>query len=215
MLPFSREQFLSVFVDYNSAIWPAQVGAYLLGCLAIVLLFGKAAYADRMIAGVLAIMWLWTGIAYHEVFFSTINKAAYLFGALFVAQGACLLYSGVYHDRLRFGFESGAVAWVGMALVTYAAIVYPLIGMTTGHRLAETPMFGVTPCPVTIFTFGLLLLTVRSVPRWLLAIPFAWSLIGGSAAIVLDVPQDWLLLASGWIALPLVVLRDRQAVEPA
>ena len=29
--------------------------------------------------------------------------------------------------------------------------------------------------------------------RWLLAIPFIWSLIGGSAAFLLDVPQDWVL----------------------
>ena len=74
-------------------------------------------------------------------------------------------------------------------------------------------MFGVTPCPVTIFTFGMLLLTVRPVPRWLFVIPFIWSLIGGSAAILLQVPQDWLLLASGFIALPLMVLRDRQAIQ--
>ena len=42
-------------------------------------------------------------------------------------------------------------------------------------------MFGVTPCPVTIFTFGLFLLTVRRFSYWLLIIPFVWSLIGGSA----------------------------------
>ena len=95
--------------------------------------------------------------------------------------------------------------------MSYAAILYPLIGLATGHHYPETPMFGVTPCPVTIFTFGLLLFTVRPVPRWLLVIPFIWSLIGGSAAILLNVPQDWLLLASGCIALPLIVLRDRQA----
>jgi hypothetical protein len=74
-------------------------------------------------------------------------------------------------------------------------------------------MFGVTPCPVTIFTFGLLLLTVRSVPRWLFVVPFVWSLIGGSAAILLNVPQDWLLLVSGCITVPLIVFRDRQAIQ--
>ena len=42
MLPFTPEQFLSVFVNYNTAIWPVQVGAYLLGCSAIVLLLWKA-----------------------------------------------------------------------------------------------------------------------------------------------------------------------------
>jgi len=157
-------------------------------------------------------MWLWTGIAYHGVFFSTINKAAYLFCSLFVVQGAYLLYSGVYHNRLRFGLEFGA-GWVGVAFVVYAAIIYPLIGVATGHYYPDTPMFGVTPCPVTIFTFGLFLLTVRPVPRWLLVVPFFWSLVGGSAAILLNVPQDLLLLLSGCIAVPLIVFRDRQAMQ--
>ena len=146
MLPFTPEQFLSVFVNYNTAIWPIQVGAYLLGCSAIVLLLWKASHADRIIAGILAIMWLWTGIAYHGVFFATINKAAYLFGALFVIQGAYLLYSGVYHDRLRFGLGDGPTVWVGVALVIYAAILYPLIGIWTGHVYPKMPVFGVTPC---------------------------------------------------------------------
>jgi hypothetical protein len=212
MLPFSPEQFLSVFVNYNTAIWPVQVGAYLLGCLAIILLFRKVLHADRITSGILAIMWLWTGIAYHGVFFSTINRAAYIFSTLFIIQGAYLLYSGVYQDRLRFGLEFGTTAWVGVALVIYAAIVYPLIGVATGHQYPETPVFGVTPCPVTIFTFGLLLLTVRPVPRSLLVVPFVWSLIGGSAAILLNVPQDWLLLVSGCIAVPLIILRDRHAM---
>jgi len=211
MLPFSREQFQSVFVNYNTAIWPSQAGAYILGCLAFALLFWKVSHSDRITACILAIMWLWTGIVYHGVFFSTINNAAYLFSALFVIQGAHLLYSGVYRDRLRFGLAFGATAWVGVAFVIYAAIIYPMIGLAAGHHYPETPMFGITPCPVTIFTFGLLLLTVRPVLRGLLVIPFVWSLIGGSAAILLDVPQDWLLLASGCIAAPLIIFRDRQA----
>ncbi|WP_063692729.1 DUF6064 family protein [Bradyrhizobium stylosanthis] len=213
MLPFSPEQFLSVFVNYNTAIWPVQVVAYLLGGLAISLLFWKVSHADRVIAGVLAAMWLWTGFAYHGIFFSPINKAAYLFGTLFILQGACLMYSGTYQNRLCFGLEFATPAWIGVALVIYAAIIYPLIGMATGHQYPETPMFGVTPCPVTIFTFGLLLLTVRPVPRWLLVVPFVWSLIGGSAAILLKVPQDWLLLVSGCIAVPVIIFRDRRAMS--
>ncbi|TGQ38487.1 MULTISPECIES: DUF6064 family protein [unclassified Mesorhizobium] len=86
---------------------------------------------------------------------------------------------------------------MGAAFLFYTAVLYPLIGMATGHTYPEMPMFGVTPCPVTIFTFGMLLLTTQRLPRWLLVIPFVfvWSLIGGSAAIALGVTQDWLLLA--------------------
>jgi hypothetical protein len=107
------------------------------------------------------------------------------------------------------GIRRGLATWACAAFVAYAAIIYPLIGVTVGHPCPAMPMFGVTPCPVTTFTFGMLLLTIRPVPRWLLAIPVVWSLIGGSAAIFLDVPQDWLLLLSGGIAVPLMVLRDR------
>lgn len=210
MLPFTSEQFLAVFVSYNTAIWPLQIGAYLLGAVAIALLFWKPTGADRALAGILAAMWLWTGAAYHGLFFSAINQAAYLFAALFIIQGGALLYAGVYRNQLRFSHRPGLSGWTGWALIAYAAILYPLIGVSTGHRYPEMPMFGVTPCPVTIFTFGLLLLTTPPPSRWLLVIPSVWSLIGGSAAILLGVPQDWLLLVSGLIAVPLIGLRNRK-----
>jgi hypothetical protein len=210
MLPFTPEQFLAVFVDYNNAIWPVQIGAYLLGGTAVVLLFWKPQGGDRAIAALVAVMWLWTGIAYHALFFAAINKAAYLFAALFIVQGVYLIHTGVYRDRIRFGLRPGWTTWIGLFFIAYAAILYPLISIFAGHRYPEMPIFGVTPCPVTIFTFGLLLLTTQPLSRWLLVIPFVWSLIGGSAAILLHVPQDWLLLVSGFIAVPLIVLRNRR-----
>jgi hypothetical protein len=215
MLPFTSEQFRLVFVDYNNSIWPAQIAAYLLGGVAVALLFRKARGGDRVIAGILALMWLWTGVVYHGLSFSSINKAAYIFAVLFILQGCYLLYAGVHRRQIRFGLRPGLATGIGGAFVAYAAIIYPLIGVAIGHTYPEMPMFGVTPCPVAIFTFGLFLLTVRPVPRWLFAIPFVWSLIGGSAAILLQVPQDWLLLISGAITVPLVVFRDRQAIEDA
>ena len=65
-------------------------------------------------------------------------------------------------------------------------------------------MFGIAPCPVTVFTFGLLLLTTEWVPRRLLVIPVVWSVIGGSAAFLLAIPQDWPLLVSGVTVLALL-----------
>jgi uncharacterized protein DUF6064 len=213
MLPFTPEQFLAVFVTYNNAIWPVQIAAYLLGIVAVALLFRRTRQGDRVIAGILVVMWLWTGFAYHGLWFSVINKAAYLFAALFIVQSCYFFYAGVYRSQIHFDLQADLATGVGAALIAYAAIVYPLIGVAIGHNYPELPMFGVTPCPVTIFTFGFLLLTARPVPRWLLLIPFLWSLIGGSAAILLRVPQDWLLLVSGCIAIALIVFRDRQAIQ--
>jgi len=213
MLPFTVEQFLAVFVNYNNAIWPIQIAAYLLGGIAVALLFRKTREADRVIAGILAMMWLWTGIGFHGLSFSAINKAAYIFAALFVVQSCLVVYAGVYRHQIRFGLRPDLATGIGAAFVAYAVIVYPLIGLAAGHRYPVMPMFGITPCPVTIFTFGMLLLTIRPVPRWLMIIPAVWSLIGGSAAILLNVPQDWLLLLSSCIAVPLMVFRDRQPLQ--
>jgi hypothetical protein len=208
MLPFTREQFVAVFTAYNNGVWPAQILAYLLGLGMVILVLRPSRTGNRVVGAGLAVMWAWTGIAYHWGYFSSINKAALAFGALFVLQGVAFLVFAVLRDRLQFGHSRGALAWLGWALVAYASIAYPLLGLWLGHPVSEIPMFGITPCPVTIFTFGLLLLTTAPVSRWILAIPLVWSLIGGSAAFLLGVPQDWLLLVSG-ITVPLIVFRDR------
>ena len=100
-------------------------------------------------------------------------------------------------------------ARLGWAFVAYAFVFYPLVGAWSGHAYPAMPVFGITPCPVTLFTFGMLLLSVDPVPRGLLVVPFLWSLIGGSAALLLGIPQDWPLLLSGIVVVPWVLLRDR------
>jgi uncharacterized protein DUF6064 len=196
MLPFSREQFESVFGDYNVAVWPVQWLACLLGAAIMLMLLRPSRGRDRGVGAGLAVMWAWTGFAYHGLFFSTINKAALVFGVLFVVQGAMLFHAGVLRGQLRFGRVPRGRAWLGWSLLIYASVGYPVVGLWTGHRYPEMPMFGITPCPVTLFTVGCLLLASVPVPRRLVAIPFVWSLIGGSAAFLLDMPQDWPLLLS-------------------
>lgn len=212
MLPFTREQFIAVFADYNVGLWPAQIFAYLLGLSMVVLLLRQSRNSDRIIGGGLAAMWVWTGAVYHWLYFSSINRAALIFGALFIIQGAVFFLAAVVRDHLRFGPSTAPTARLGWAFVLYAAILYPLLGLLAGHEYPKMPMFGITPCPVTIFSVGLLLLTSAPVPRWILVIPFVWSLIGGSAAFLLGIPQDGLLLVSG-IAIPLIVFRDRRRLR--
>ncbi|QOZ73990.1 hypothetical protein XH83_00070 [Bradyrhizobium sp. CCBAU 53351] len=210
MLPFTIEQFLGVFASYNRAIWPAQVFAYLMGGLAFSLVFRKGRWSDQIIAGILASMWAWTGIVYHLIFFASINKLAYVFGALFAMQAAAFIYFAVSRSHLNFGYTGRPAGFIGVALVAYAAAIYPLFGLEMGQLPNQLPTFGVTPCPVTIFSFGMLLLTTAPVSRWLLVIPFLWSLVGGSAAIFLRVPQDWALLMAGIVSLALLIVRDRR-----
>ncbi len=88
-------------------------------------------------------------------------------------------------------------------------VLYPLIGVASGHRYPAMPMFGVAPCPTTIFTFGLLLWTIDRVPKYLLLIPLLWSLLGVVAALQLGIPEDFVLPLSGLVVTALLIWRDR------
>jgi hypothetical protein len=176
--------------------------AYLLGGAVVVALLRPSASGRRFVPGVLAALWAWTGIAYHGIFFAAINPAAWGFAALFLLQGALFAWAAAGR-RMDPTPRGGPVAWAGWFLVLYALVLYPVLGWLLGQRYPSVPVFGITPCPLTLFTFGVLLV-VRSAPRRLLVVPALWALVGGSAAALLHVPQDWLLLASVLAVLPLL-----------
>jgi hypothetical protein len=201
-LPFNRSEFLDVFAALNLAIWPFQAIATLVGVLTVSLLFWRPSWADRFIALALAVMWFVAGIAYHWRYFSAINDLAILFGAFFVGAGFLFAVEGALRGRIRFQAKSGFRYVLGLVLAGYALVVYPMIGMFLTEPWPETPLFGTAPCPTVIFTFGLLM--VAQYPRkWLLAaVPVLWGVIGGSAAFLLDMPQDYGLIVAvvAWFA---------------
>ncbi len=211
MLPFSREVFLRLFEHYNAAIWPAQIIAYGLGALLVVLTLKPRRWSDRAVSAVLAAAWLWMGIVYHMMFFATINWAAWAFGALFVIQGLLFTWTGGVRQRLAFRFSASLYGFAGLAFVALAMAVYPLIGSLTDHSWPRAPMFGVAPCPTVIFTFGMLLLTARPVPHPVLVVPVLWSVIGGMAAWQLDIVEDLVLLPAGVSALCLILWKNRRS----
>jgi hypothetical protein len=196
MLPFSHEQFLAVFAAYNTAVWPAQVAAYIVGLGVCVLMLSRFGGRSLWVAGGLAALWVWTGAMYHGLFFSRINGLAIAFAALFVVEGLLLAIAGATR-RLEIG-ATAVSAWraaIGWSLIAYSLFLYPAIGVVSGMTYPAAPVFGITPCPLTLFTWGVLLMA-RAVPWWLVVIPSAWALLGGSAAFLLHVPQDWPLFAT-------------------
>ena len=193
-VPFSRDQFLDVFAAYNVVLWPAAVALWAATLAAVIqLVRGRAGSAG--FAALLALHWAWSGVAYHARFFSGINPAAWLFAALFVAQAAALAWTGVVRRRVRFDWHrSSRHALAGVLLLF--ALAYPGLALATGHAWPRTPTFGV-PCPTTLLTAGLLLAAVPPVPTWLVVIPVLWSIVGGSAALLLGVVPDLMLFVAG------------------
>lgn len=198
-LPFSVDEFLGVFSAYNAAIWPAPPVLAALAVLAAGLVFARAEWSGRIIAGLLAVLWLWAGAVYHMGFFARINPAAYAFGVAFMLQGLLLLWAGAVRGRFRFRAGRDLRTAAAAVLILYALFVYPLLGLAFGHRYPAAPTFG-APCPVTIFTIGMLLIQRGGWQRLALVLPLSWSVVGGSAAVLLAVREDLGLIVAGLAA---------------
>lgn len=205
--PFTVEQFLEVFRSYNEAVWPMQVFLYLFGVVIVALSIKKTHSSYKIITLVLAFLWLWMGIVYHLLYFSSINKAAYLFGAAFILQGFLIFYIGIIKKSLSFHFKTDIYGIVGAVFILYAIIIYPLVGYSLGHIYPASPTFGL-PCPTTIFTFGVFLLSEKKVPWILVLIPFLWAIIGSTAVFVLGIKEDAGLLISAIITTTMVLSRN-------
>ena len=212
--PFTIEQFTNVFHTYNLAIWPWQLLGYAAGLFVLFTLFKANPWFDRINNGILAGYWFLMGIGYHWIFFSKINKLAYAFGLLFVVQALLFLIFGVFKNEISFGIKKlDFYGFFGLLTVTYGMFIYPALGFIFGHVFPNSPVFGVAPCPTTIFTLGLLLLTIKRVPKFLLVIPLLWSLIGFLAAISLGVKEDVGLLIAGLAVTFLLFIRDKQKIN--
>ena len=206
-LVLTLESLLDAFAAYNTAIFPLQWIAYALGLLATVFVLIRKTYADRVIFAVLSFLWLWTGVHFCLFYFAPIYTPAYLFGGFFILQGLLFL-ANVFKPRLSFGFVSNGYTIVGLIFIAYAMLGYPLVGRLIGHIYPRALPFGLAPCPLTIFTFGLYLLTTRKVTWSFLLIPLFWALCG-VVPVSIGILEDIGLILSGLLGTALLLIRNR------
>ncbi|HET7618417.1 MAG TPA: DUF6064 family protein [Gemmatimonadaceae bacterium] len=208
-LPFTREQFFDLFAAYNTALWPAVVVLWIASAAVSLRLLALRRPSDRWVSALLAAHWIWSAVAYHAVFFTRINAAAWLFAALFLVEGTLFLWFGVARRRVSFASRGGTWAVLAWLLIAYS-LLYPVINAAQYATWVRIPAFGV-PCPTTIFTAGLLILA-RDAPARLSIVPIVWSVIGGSAASLLGVRADVVLPIAGLALAMDAVFRRRMRV---
>lgn len=213
-MPFTQEQFISVFFSYNTSVWPMQVFLNLLAIISLFLIIKKFSIADKFVNSVLTFLWLWMGIVYHIIYFSEINPAANIFAILFIAQAILFLFFGVLKDKLTYTASNSYLSFIGFLFILFALFIYPFLGLLFNHTYPSSPTFGL-PCPTTIFTFGILLFSKKKIPFYLFIIPLLWSLIGFTAALNLGIYEDTGLLAAGLIGsiLILFIINRRELVS--
>ena len=206
--PFTIEQFFEVFEKYNVSVFPSQIIFICLGILALVLIHKGRNYSNRSITGFLGFLWLWIGIVYHFSFFTSINKAAYGFGILFILQGLFFVRE-TFRNSLEFNLQRNTRTYLGYFFILFGLIIYPLIAYLLRTKFATTISLGL-PCPTTILSFGFFMLTNRKFPKYLLIIPNIWAVIGTFAAVNFGVYQDFVMLLSAIIA-NIYLLKGRKA----
>ncbi len=203
VLPFTQEEFLSVFSEYNTAIDPMPIAGYFFAIVIVLAIQLRKKWAGTFTGFTLGMMWIWNGAVYQIGYFSAINKAAYGFGTLMIVEGILLIRVAIRWDQINFQYSPNWKTISGYILIIYSMIVYSVIGTMLGHGYPQSPVFGVAPCPTTIFTFGILLLLRKPYAKFLLIIPVLWAAIGTVAALQLGIREDVLLIAG-----PVVFLID-------
>jgi hypothetical protein len=87
-------------------------------------------------------------------------------------------------------------------------IGYPLLAIILRHPYPQASLIGLTPCPLTLYTFGLLLLTRSAVPIILLIIPLFWGL-SGVLWISIGMWEDVGMVLGSLIAVVLILMRNK------
>jgi len=214
MLPYTAEILFSSLAQYNAALWPLPAAALVLALGAILLALRPMPGGDRIIAAILAAGWLGTGIGYHLLFFSRLDFAAPLYGALFVVEGVLWLW-GASRGGFGFRLDRNALGWAGL-LVALLALAWPLVDLLSGYPWRAGRIAGLAPAPTVLLTFGILLLATGRPRLHLAVIPLLWTLGAGAAGWILWIPQDLALPLFGLVGFGLLGWRKwRYPATPA
>jgi len=206
-LLFSPRTYHRLFQLYNTAIWPLQLAGIAMGLAILALLMRPWRHRERIVAGLLAIAWLWVAWAFLYERYSQINWVAPWFAAAFVLQALLLIALGVI-GRIEFARAGSARFAIATALIAIAVVGYPLLAPLFGRSWTTAEVFGVAPDPTAIATLATLAL-VRGAVRWLLiAIPVAACALGGLTERAMGQPEAFVVGLAALIGVALAARRS-------
>jgi hypothetical protein len=191
LIPFSRETYFRLFERYNIGVWPSPIVGLAWGFIALFAVRRPEDWGHRAAVLMIAACWLWVGWAFQVRWYAPLSWTGIYFGIGFGLQGVLM---AVMIRRLRsvpLTLPSTLkVPWdrrVALAILLFALVLQPLLGLFSGRPWYGLEVFGSAPDPTVLATLGLLLM-MRHPRRWLLSIiPLIWCLISGATLFVLSV----------------------------
>ena len=121
LIPYDAEIYASLLTRYNEATAAAQLIALIAGMLIVACARRGGVLNGRLAFAAVAGFWLWTGIVFHYQYFSTLNWAAWVFAALFVAQGVAVAIWGTLLGKgpvLLYLSKGGVAAYIVTSLAS-------------------------------------------------------------------------------------------------
>ena len=192
-LLFSPQTYYRLFELYNTQIWPLQILTLACGVTILVLVRYNPPWQGRVIAAILATIWLWVAWAYHLQRYASINWAANYFAIGFAIEAALLIWIGIIKDHLVFLAAKSTLKNTGLGIFLFALFIQPLLGAVAGRGWLQSEIFGVAPDPTAVATLGIILLTTKKFYGLLLLIPFLWCAISGTILFTMDSPDALVL----------------------
>lgn len=202
------EQLLEAVAAYNQAIWPMQIIGYVLAGITVFLAFKKPVWVSRINFAVLAFFWLWVALMYWIASAGPGFPIGYVFLLFFLIEGGLFLLQAI-KPKLAFGTYNQLHTIGGLTMILYTMFGYPLLAIFLDHPYPQASLIGLTPCPLTLYTFGLLLLTRSAIPVHVLIIPLFWT-VSGALWISIGMWEDVGMVLGGIIAFVLILRRNKQ-----
>ncbi len=201
-LLFSPRAYWRLFEQVNAEAWPWQIAILLVGAAALFFLLRPRPWSDRVIAGLLALAWIWTGLRFVGHYYAEINWLAAGLAPLFLVQGALLAGFCTLRQPPRRPTRHRVLDLVGPALFVYAVALHPLAAPIAGRPIRAAEVVGLAPDPGAIATLGFLLLLRRGAVSWLLAVlPLLWCLASAATLFTMGAAEGLIPLAAALLFL--------------
>lgn len=186
-LMFEPRTYYRLFERINGELWPAPLLALALGVALLALAWrGRAPRAALLL---LVPAWLTVAVAFHWQRYAPINFLAPGYAWASVLEGALLLAAATGRAKWLSVGTDRTPDRLGLALLTGAVLLQPLLGPLHGRAWQGVELFGLAPDPTALATLGLVV-ALRG-PWALLVIPVLLALASGATLWAMDAPDAW------------------------
>lgn len=201
----STETWWNQIGTYNNAIFPMQIIIMIVAIILTYFLFAKpGTKTNKMMKAYLSFTFAWNGIIFFLIFGKEL-PGIFLGAPLFIIV-AILFAWDIFGNKTQLRLPD--IKWQRYLMMFWIllAFLYPLIGLAFGHYYPKTCIFGVMPCPTTVFALALLVAAIPKVDKKVYVLLLVWALPAfGKCLGALNLYEDCVLFWTGIYALIMLI----------